>query len=661
MIARIPGWPANLARNRVSLPAMVPVVVALASAILAGLLVDRMAVLANVDGFFRDWEIASFTPAEPQDPNIVIVTITEETLEQFSARSPVDRQFLAELLGTIARHRPRAIGVDILFDQPTEPAKDARLKQTLEKISVPVVLSYLDAPSVVTERQRAFLDSYVPARMRGLATLATDQFDVVRWVYPGAVTRDGSYVPGFARALAAAVGVDAPALLTPMSWHGQPAPNVPAFKEYPAHVVKLLPAEWFTDKIVLIGVSLTLVDRHRTPFMTILSGGEGNLPGVTIQAHGVAQLLNGRQSPAAAWWMDLLVGFGTALVGAGLGMIAKPVPLRFGAGLAFVLILWAAGAAIYNRGGTIIGVIAPTLSLSMAFWTMEALSGRDARRQREFIRGAFSRYVSPDVVDQLIKDPRKLSLEGERRVMTFFFTDVADFTTLAENLDSKDLALVLNAYLDGITEIVQTHGGMVDKFIGDAVFAIFNAPLEQRDHAERAVRCALDCDRFAQAFRAEKNTEGVPFGLTRIGINTGAAVIGNFGSRSRIEYTAQGDAVNTASRLEGLNKYFATRICVSEDTRLLCPHIGFRPVATIVVKGKSKRVDVYEPLTDDDPRKGYLSRYCEAFAQLKEGASDAIELFTLLHAEHPDDTCVAFHLARLRKGERGVIITMAEK
>jgi len=304
-----------------------------------------------------------------------------------------------------------------------------------------------------------------------------------------------------------------------------------------------------------------------------------------------------------------------------------------------------------------IGLVAPTLALAAALWGMDALTGREARRQREFIKGAFGRYVSPKVVERLIRDPSQMSLEGERRVMTFLFTDVADFTTLSEGLDSHELARILNAYLDGVTQIVLRHDGMVDKFIGDAVFVIFNAPLDQPDHAERAVRCALAIDRFGESFRLEQNAKGVPFGLTRIGINTGPAVVGNFGSSSRFSYTATGDAVNTASRLEGINKVLGTRICVAQSTRVLCHDTAFRPVAAVMVKGKAAAIEVWEPLHEDAVRKPLLARYCEAFARLQTLAPEALDLFAALHAEDPADPCVAMHLSRLRRGAQGVEIS----
>jgi class 3 adenylate cyclase len=292
---------------------------------------------------------------------------------------------------------------------------------------------------------------------------------------------------------------------------------------------------------------------------------------------------------------------------------------------------------------------------------MEALSGSEARAQREFIKGVFSHHVAPEVVDQIMNDPARMtSLEGERRTMTFLFTDVADFTTMSETVESRELARVMNEYLEGMTVLVQKHGGMVDKFIGDAVFAIFNAPIDLADHAGAAVRCALEMDRFSSTFSAEQNAKGIPFGRTRIGINTGTAVVGNFGSRKRHNYTASGDAVNTAARLEGLNKYFGTRLSVSESTRKLCTDIRFRPTALVVLKGKTTAIQVSEPLQPDDPRQ-YIDRYCDAYAMLQQDEKRAALLFDTLAGDAPDDPCVLFHLDRVRRGVGAAPVVMTEK
>lgn len=641
--------------------AVVPVVVALAAALVATLAVEHIAVVTYADRFLGDWETAALTAAEPQSPDIVIVTITEDTLKNFPYRSPIDRQFLSDLLRTLAARGPRAIGLDVLFDQPTEPEKDAALRATLRQLKVPLVVSYTDDAELVTKAQRAWLDDFVPARLRALATLATDQFDTVRWIYPGHALGNGGYLLGFARALAKAAGVTTPPRLVAIAWHGRPASDVPAFRQYAAELVPALPPDWFKGKIVLIGTDFSLVDRHRTPFSTIFAG-EGMLPGVVIHAHSLAQLLEGRRAPSVTAWVEFLLALGCAMLGAMLPAFGGgTMTLRIGAGAVFLVAFWLGGGLLFHYDGVMIGLLAPTLALAAAHWAMEALSGREARRQREFITGAFSRYVSPKIVNALIRDPSKMSLEGERRVMTFFFTDLANFTTLSESLDAHDLARLVNLYFNGVTEIVLKYDGTICKFEGDAVFAIFNAPLDQPDHAARAVRCALELDRFTEKFRIEQVALGHAFGITRIGVHTGSAVVGNFGSWDRFDYSAIGDAVNTAARLEGVNKQFGTHICVSDATRALCGGIEFRPLGSVVVKGKTRGIGIFEPLQEDHDHAEYIARYGAAFAKLETMAPDAADLFAALSAENPDDRCVALHLARLARGEQGAELVLTEK
>jgi adenylate cyclase len=323
---------------------------------------------------------------------------------------------------------------------------------------------------------------------------------------------------------------------------------------------------------------------------------------------------------------------------------------------------WVGAGAAFHYFGIMLALVTPTFALGASMWGSEAIMGHEARQQKERIQGMFSRYLSPKVVNQLVQDPNRLSLEGERREMTFLFTDVAGFTTMSEAVGGSKLARVLNAYLDGMVRVVQEHhDGLVDKFIGDAVFAIFNTPLDQPDHWERAVRCALDLDRYAEKFRAEQNAAGVPFGVTRIGVHSGMATVGNFGSHERLEYTALGDAVNTASRLEGLNKYFGTRLLVSEVTHEHCKGIPFRPIGRVIVKGKTQALGVYEPLSEERDASEYMARYRDAYQRLEAGAEDALALFEQLHAENPYDGCVEVHLERLRAGTRSPEIAMTEK
>ncbi len=644
---------------------LVPVAVAVLSAAVATSAAAYISFVHQAEQFVRDVELSEFRPPEPQSTDIAIVAITEDTLKQFAYRSPVNRQFLADLLHKLEKAKPRVIGLDVLCDQATEPAGDAAFKDAVANLSVPLAVSYVSDQEVVDEAQRKFLNDCVPPANRVMANIATDKFDgTARWIYPGETLPDGSYVPGFARGVLAKIGVETPAEQTEIAWRGV-APGKDSFPEIGAQSVVKLPdalaSRLFNGKIVLIGADLSLTDRHRTPFASTRAGNEGILPGIVIHAHSIDGLLTGRRPPGLGRVIDFTTAVFLAALGAVLGVAKVPLPWRIVLGTVIAAVWWAGGFALFHYTGVMLALVTPTIALATSMWGTEAVMGHEARQQKEFIQGVFSRYVSPKVVGELIRDPAKLTLEGERRPATFLFTDVAGFTTMSEAVTGTKLAQILNQYLDGMVRVIQQHDGLVDKFIGDAVFAMFNVPLDQPDHYERAVRCALELDRYAEKFRAEQNAAGVPFGVTRIGVHSGQATVGNFGSQDKMEYTALGDAVNTASRLEGLNKYFGTRTCVSEVTYAKCNGIPFRPMGMVIVKGKTQALGVFEPLSQERAQSDYIKRYLEAYRHLEQGADGTLALFEQLYAENPYDGCVEIHLERLRAGTLSPEIAMTEK
>jgi len=218
-------------------------------------------------------------------------------------------------------------------------------------------------------------------------------------------------------------------------------------------------------------------------------------------------------------------------------------------------------------------------------------------RQKRFIKQAFKQYLSPKVIDQLMKDPDRLQLGGERRVLSIFFSDLQGFTTISESLSPEKLTTFLNEYLTAMTGIIHEEGGTIDKFEGDAIIAFWNAPVEQADHAERAVRAALRCQELLAEMRPGFRRRIGSDLLMRVGINTGEAVVGNMGSDSRFDYTMLGDAVNLAARLEGANKYFGTYTMISESTcNRLEGQYACRELAKLKVVGRKEPVRVYEPL-----------------------------------------------------------------
>lgn len=271
------------------------------------------------------------------------------------------------------------------------------------------------------------------------------------------------------------------------------------------------------------------------------------------------------------------------------------------------------------------------------------------------------RYFSPNLAQQLTENPELLDVGGERRDMTFVFTDLAGFTGLVESSRPEDIVPILNEYLDGMTRIVWEHEGTIDKVVGDAVHAMFGAPLDQPDHAARGVSCALDMDAYSESFREKMRLEGVAIGITRIGINTGHATVGNFGGELMFDYTAHGDAINTAARLEGANKFFGTRIAVSENTTSEIAPFRGRPIGKLILKGRSTGLMTYEPVTEEEHASKRIQDYLEAYACMAGDDAGALSAFKALSRSYPDDPLVQFHLTRLESGECGEIITLAGK
>lgn len=279
----------------------------------------------------------------------------------------------------------------------------------------------------------------------------------------------------------------------------------------------------------------------------------------------------------------------------------------------------------------------------------------------EKAQATLSRYFSPNVAEALAQNPGFLSPGGDRRFATFLFTDLTGFTSLVESTESDVIVSLLNEYLDHLAKIVFEHEGTVMKVVGDALHAIFGAPLAQPDHAERAVACALAIDAFAVKFQAEMNANGVPLGLTRIGVNSGQAIIGNFGGDYFFDYTAYGDAVNVAARLESVNKQLGTRICVSQSVIDHVANFEGRPAGTLLLKGKARSLKAYEPLTSEVYASPATAGYVEAFAKLEAGDQGARQAFAALVGQYDEDPLTMFHLGRLLAGETGAEIELPEK
>jgi len=335
-------------------------------------------------------------------------------------------------------------------------------------------------------------------------------------------------------------------------------------------------------------------------------------------------------------------------------------PLPSAAALLAVLGLFAGlGWWAFSAQRLLVDPLTPALGVLAAFLVLSLVRYHASEQRRRWLARAFSRYVSPNLVSHIVRHPEQLALSGERRECSFIFTDLAGFTGLMERIDPADAVGLLNGYLDGMIAIVFHHQGTLDRIIGDALAIMFSAPLDQSDHRQRAYDCALEMQRFAHVY-----AKGRPLGHTRIGVHSGEVIIGNFGGRTMFDYRALGDAVNTASRLEGANKYLGTRVCVSEATLAGCTGAQVRPVARLLPKGKSQPLRVFQPLHDGlagpvDP--AALAAYAQAYAALEDGAPEVLALFEALALQQPDDALVRMHLERLRSGGRGDLIVLDGK
>lgn len=285
-------------------------------------------------------------------------------------------------------------------------------------------------------------------------------------------------------------------------------------------------------------------------------------------------------------------------------------------------------------------------------------AARDARERRlaaERSRAALARYFSPNLAAALEAGTAAADLSGDRREITAMFTDVAGFTALVEALPAAAISELLNDYVARLTDVVFRHEGTVAKLMGDGLYVLFGAPFEQADHAARAVACALAIDEAAEDFRRDAGARGFKFGATRIGVHSGVAFVGDIGGGRFFDYTASGDVVNVASRLEGANKALGTRICVSAETVARIPAFVGRPIGDLVLRGRTAALRTYEPYgggTRDAPAAPYLA----AFDKIASNATDALAAFAALVGVNGDDPLAALHLRRLLNGERGTEI-----
>ncbi|MFA7348454.1 MAG: adenylate/guanylate cyclase domain-containing protein [Desulfurivibrionaceae bacterium] len=364
-------------------------------------------------------------------------------------------------------------------------------------------------------------------------------------------------------------------------------------------------------KYVLIGTSAAgLLDLRATPFSNIY-------PGVEVHANIIDNVLS-KDPFTHDIYTEIGITYALLLIG-GLGLsalLAYASPLAGGlGGLLLVLATLTGNYSFFFSHNQLLGLSYPLLTFFAIFLVVTLFNYFFEGQKKRFISSAFGHYVSPQIVHQLMEHPEKLSLQGEQKTLTVLFSDIKGFTTISEKMTSEELGRFMNEYLTAMSHIVLEHKGTVDKFIGDAVMAIWGAPLEDADHAANCVRAAFRMMDKLQILRADWQKRDLPIVDIRIGINTGIMSVGNFGSDQRFDYTVMGDNVNLASRLEGANKVYGTNIAISEYTRgALGEGFYCRVLDLVRVKGKDVPVRIYEPLCEGEPEPT-LKKETETFAE----------------------------------------------
>jgi adenylate cyclase len=370
------------------------------------------------------------------------------------------------------------------------------------------------------------------------------------------------------------------------------------------------------DHIVLVGTSASGVvnDLQATP---IAAG----VPGVEIHAQLLEQILSGIFLTRPDWGKGaetlfaLIVGVGLIVVLPRIGAIASGL---FG----FAAIVIAIGTSwfVFRNFHVLLDPVYPTVVLVMVYFTSSILGYLRTEARQQEIRSAFSRYMSPHYVAELARNPEKLVLGGEARILTVMFCDIRGFTAMSEGLTPQELTHLMNSFTSPMTDAIAEAHGTIDKYIGDCIMAFWNAPLDDPDHAKNAVRAAQEIRRklvdLNRNLEAEAEARGKPFRPLRVGIgvNTGECVVGNFGSEHRFNYSLLGDPVNLASRLEGLCKLYTVDLVIGEETAKLLDDPALIELDLVAVKGKSQAVQVFTLPPDDENETAYASRHAELLA-----------------------------------------------
>jgi len=429
-----------------------------------------------------------------------------------------------------------------------------------------------------------------------------------------------------------------------------------------------LSPELIKGKIVIVGATATgIYDLRVTPFSPVY-------PGVELHATVVENILQGNFLEQSAWttFIDIC---GIIVFGMIIGIAIPRLKALQGILLVMVLLggFVAGNTLIFAKYNTWLNMVYPVLTMMTIYLVITVYRYFTEEREKKKIRGAFQYYLTASVINELLKDPTKLKLGGDKKDLTVMFSDIRGFTTISEKLTPEELVHLLNEYLTAMTDIVFKYEGLLDKYIGDAIMAVFGAPVDQPDHALRSCRTALEMMATLKGLQQKWAAEGRPFVDIGVGINSGDMVVGNMGSNMRFDYTVMGDNVNLSSRLEGINKEYGTHIVISEFTyEVVKEEVFCRELDAVRVKGKKLPVKIYELICerkDAAEHEEYIGRFHAGLAHYKAARWDeGIAAFKSVLEIRPDDPPAKLYIQRCQdlkenppEGEWDGVFTMTRK
>lgn len=602
--------------------------------------------------------------AVPQDDRVAIVVYNDQTLIAARKRSPLDRGILIAALRNLDTMGAKAIGIDIAFDQPQD--EDAELVATLRAMETPTFIAYLttetNEENIIFEQEQ-YLKEFAAAlegSKAGIASvrLVNDEGVVRRW--PGILEGEP---PLLGRAMLTAGG-DADKVLpgyqgsvryqlpgfegeSVFSWLPIDTFAMPELAEIPALAEELAPL--IEGRYVLIGSDVVDIDRLPTPLTEAM--GTPEPPGVLFHAATIAQMLDGADRahllPVTLWALAILFVAMAALSGLlewGSWQIYILLGVQFAVMLGVPFLMQMQGVDTF--GLPAVGWLAGWI---IAFTAVTSAARAAGAVQRNFAQGALGKYLPREMAREIIEKPELLALHGEKKQIYVLFSDLEGFTKMSHALSPEMVAKLLNRYLEMLSQVVLDHGGVIDKFVGDAVVAFWGAPIARDNDGERAAKAGYAIWQAGEDFRAEvarMDPDLPPIGKTRVGLHYGEAVVGNFGGDTRIQYTALGDSMNTAARLEAANKSLQSSVMASREFAERSGLDWWRPMGRVVLRGRARPVEIFEPSPDfpaEDRKK-----LQQAMIMSENDNTGAIRLVEEIIRSHPEDTALGNLLHRLK-------------